>query len=69
MRALLAQIASGNKSVIGAMVESNLEAGSQPFPSAGGLRYGVSITDACIDWDSTESLVREIRAAVGHRFR
>jgi 3-deoxy-7-phosphoheptulonate synthase len=69
MRALLGQIASGNTSIIGAMVESNLEAGSQPFPSATKLRYGVSITDACIDWAATESLVREIRTAVDRRFR
>jgi 3-deoxy-7-phosphoheptulonate synthase len=62
MRALLAQIAAGNRSIIGAMVESNLEAGSQPFPSKQKLRYGVSITDGCIDWKTTETLVREIHS-------
>jgi 3-deoxy-7-phosphoheptulonate synthase len=60
MRALAAQIAAGNRSIIGAMIESNLEAGSQPFPSKQPLRYGVSITDGCIDWKTTEALVREV---------
>jgi len=69
MRALLAQIASGNRSIMGAMVESNLSAGSQPFPQPReNLRYGVSITDGCIDWATTESLVREIHAALAPRF-
>jgi 3-deoxy-7-phosphoheptulonate synthase len=68
MRALLAQIASGNQSIIGGMVESNIEAGSQPFPSSEPLRYGVSITDGCIDWAQTESLVREIYASLAPRF-
>jgi 3-deoxy-7-phosphoheptulonate synthase len=67
MRALLAQIAAGNTSIIGGMVESNLEAGTQAFPSAEKLRYGVSITDGCIDWATTEALVREIHAALGPR--
>lgn len=45
-------------SVIGAMVESNLEHGSQPFPQAvDQLKYGVSITDGCIDWPTTESML------------
>jgi 3-deoxy-7-phosphoheptulonate synthase len=69
MRELLAQIAAGNTSIMGAMIESNLAAGSQPFPQpAGRLRYGVSITDACIDWPTTEALVREIHAALAPRF-
>ena len=50
--------------------KSNLGAGSQAFPqSKDKLRYGVSITDACIDWPTTESLVREIHAALAPRFR
>ena len=52
------------------MIESNLGAGSQPFPQPKEkLRYGVSITDACIDWPTTETLVREIHAALAPRFR
>ncbi len=56
------QIVDGNRSIIGAMIESNLEWGSQPLASRAQLRYGVSITDACIDWPSTESALREARA-------
>jgi len=69
MRALLAQIVGGNTSIMGAMIESNLGAGSQPFPQPKeALRYGVSITDGCIDWTTTEALVREAHAALAPRF-
>jgi 3-deoxy-7-phosphoheptulonate synthase len=69
MRALIAQIAAGNRSIMGAMVESNLEAGNQPFPQPKDkLRYGVSITDGCIDWATTEAMVRELHAALAPRF-
>ena len=54
---------------MGAMLESNLEAGSQPFPQPlAQLRYGVSITDGCIDWPTTAALVREIHAALAPQF-
>jgi 3-deoxy-7-phosphoheptulonate synthase len=67
---LLAQIAAGSTSLMGAMIESNLAAGSQAFPQPKErLRYGVSITDACIDWPTTEKLVREIHATLAPRFR
>ncbi len=70
MRALLVQIAAGNTSIMGAMVESNLAAGNQPFPQPkAALKYGVSITDGCIDWPTTEALVREIHAALAPRFK
>ncbi|WP_438480885.1 3-deoxy-7-phosphoheptulonate synthase [Oleiharenicola lentus] len=69
MRALLAQIVAGNTSIMGAMVESNLSAGNQPFPQPKeNLRRGVSITDGCIDWDTTEKLVREIHATLAPQF-
>lgn len=46
------------RSVIGAMVESNLEAGNQSFPQpVNQLKYGVSITDGCIDWPTTKSMI------------
>jgi 3-deoxy-7-phosphoheptulonate synthase len=70
LRALLAQIAAGNASIMGAMVESNLFAGSQPFPvPREKLRYGVSITDGCIGWPETEALISETHAALAPRFR
>jgi 3-deoxy-7-phosphoheptulonate synthase len=69
VRELMSQVAAGNTSIVGAMVESNLEAGNQPFPQPREkLKYGVSITDACIGWDTTEKLVREIHAALAPRF-
>jgi len=69
MRALLTQIAAGNRSIMGAMIESNLSAGNQPFPvPKEKLRHGVSITDGCIDWTTTETLVREIHTALAPRF-
>jgi 3-deoxy-7-phosphoheptulonate synthase len=69
MRELIGQIVAGNTSIIGAMVESNLEAGNQPFPQPKEkLRYGVSITDGCIDWATTERMVRDIHAALAPRF-
>lgn len=70
LRALLTQVTAGSASIMGAMIESNLDSGSQPFPQPREkLRYGVSITDACIDWATTESLVRETHAALAPRFR
>jgi 3-deoxy-7-phosphoheptulonate synthase len=69
MRELLAQVAAGNSSIMGAMIESNLLAGSQPFPQPREkLRHGVSITDGCIDWATTEALIREVHAALSGRF-
>jgi len=67
---VLAQVTAGNNSIMGAMIESNLGAGNQPFPQPREkLRYGVSITDACIDWPTTETLVREIHSALAPRFK
>jgi 3-deoxy-7-phosphoheptulonate synthase len=68
MRDLLAQIAAGNTSIMGAMIESNLLAGSQAFPQPlANLKRGVSITDGCIDWPTTEALIREVHGALAGR--
>lgn len=54
------QVINGNRSIIGLMLESNLGAGNQEIPpDLSKLRYGVSVTDACIDWDTTEKLLRD----------
>jgi 3-deoxy-7-phosphoheptulonate synthase len=67
LRAVLAQVTAGRTALMGAMIESNLEAGSQPFPQPRDrLRYGVSITDGCIGWATTEALVHELHAALAH---
>jgi len=60
-----AQICVGNKSIIGVMLESNLEEGNQPIPDdLDDLKYGVSVTDACIDWVTTETLLRDFAATI-----
>ena len=57
------QIREGNGSIVGLMLESNLEAGRQDIPpDRSQLRYGVSVTDGCIDWKSTEALLRRAHA-------
>ncbi len=54
------QIIAGNQSIVGLMLESNLEQGKQSIPKdLSNLRYGVSVTDACIDWKTTERAVRQ----------
>ena len=56
----LAQRAAGNGALIGVMVESYLAEGSQPFPRPRAeLKFGVSITDACIGWETTERMLRQ----------
>ena len=60
------QIAEGgNQSIIGLMIESNLDAGNQKVPEdLSRLKYGVSITDACVDWATTEDMIRNLRHEV-----
>lgn len=60
---IVRQRTAGNSNVIGAMLESNLEAGNQSFPQPiADLTYGQSITDSCIDWETTETIVRQAAA-------
>jgi 3-deoxy-7-phosphoheptulonate synthase len=60
-RSVIEQRAAGTRSLIGAMVESYLMEGNQPFPRPRSeLCYGVSITDACIGWDVTERMLRSV---------
>lgn len=55
------QILEGNKSIVGLMVESNLNWGNQSIPKdLSELKYGVSVTDACIDWEATEKAINEM---------
>ena len=59
------QIAAGNQSVIGFMVESHINSGNQKVPAdKSQLAYGVSITDACVDWATTEKMIRDLRDTV-----
>lgn len=55
------QILEGNESIIGVMLESNLNFGNQSIPKdLSQLKYGVSVTDACIDWNETEKSIVEM---------
>lgn len=54
------QIRAGNKSILGVMIESNIEAGNQPIPAdLSQLKYGCSVTDGCVGWDTTEKMLRD----------
>jgi 3-deoxy-7-phosphoheptulonate synthase len=58
---IIGQIIGGNKSIMGIMLESNLKEGNQKIPAdISELEYGVSVTDACINWEDTEKLLREM---------
>ena len=57
------QVLEGNQSIIGLMVESHLKAGNQSIPAElSELEYGVSVTDGCISWESTEAAIRDMHA-------
>lgn len=65
----LAQVVEGNSNIMGVMLESHLEAGNQPLgDDVSSLRYAVSITDPCIDWDSTVELVKEADSSLSASF-
>jgi 3-deoxy-7-phosphoheptulonate synthase len=56
------QVREGNRSIVGLMIESNLEAGNQPIPDdLSQLKYGCSVTDPCVDWPTTEAMIRKAR--------
>jgi 3-deoxy-7-phosphoheptulonate synthase len=62
-----AQIAAGDRRILGVMIESNLVAGAQKLVPGEPLVYGQSITDGCIDWKETHGLLEELAAAVRAR--
>ena len=55
---LMAQRVVGSSSLIGVMIESHLQEGSQPLKPLSEMRYGMSITDACLGWEVTERMLR-----------
>jgi len=63
------QVAAGNKDIIGIMIESHLVEGTQKMPEDGPqyLRYGQSITDACLSWKQTEPILNQMAEAVNQR--
>ncbi len=66
-RNVAGQLAEGNDSIIGIMLESHLHAGNQSLKNPADLAYGVSITDACIDWATTEELMSTLYDTLGDR--
>ena len=66
VREIGASIAAGNAGIAGIMMESFIVAGAQK-PAPSGLTYGQSVTDACIDWETTATLLRELAADVRTR--
>lgn len=65
MKDVIHQIREGNQSVVGLMIESNIEAGNQPIPAdLSQLRYGCSVTDACVGWDTTAEMIRSAAAVL-----
>ena len=55
LKNLILQIKDGAKSIIGTMIESNINSGNQPISME--MKYGVSVTDACLDWDNTNRIL------------
>ncbi|KAG9125313.1 hypothetical protein FRC07_008149 [Ceratobasidium sp. 392] len=66
---ICSQLAAGETSITGVMIESNINPGRQDVPAEGpsGLKYGVSITDACIDWDTTVETLNALNEAAKQR--
>lgn len=58
------QLRNGNRKICGVMIESNINAGRQDVVDKNNLKYGVSITDACIDFPTTEKVLRDLAEAV-----
>jgi 3-deoxy-7-phosphoheptulonate synthase len=65
--ALAGQLRSGSGAIAGVMIESNLVAGNQPAQPGRPLVFGQSITDACLDWDSTRAVLDDLADAVRTR--
>ncbi|CAL1698002.1 unnamed protein product [Somion occarium] len=66
---ICSQLRAGNRNITGVMIESHIKAGRQDVPAEGpqGLEYGVSITDACVDWETTVKMLDELNEAAGAR--
>lgn len=65
MQDVIHQVVAGNKAIVGLMLESNIEAGNQKIPDdLSKLKYGCSVTDACIDWATTERVILSAADAI-----
>lgn len=68
MTDVMNQVHNGSKSLVGVMIESNIVAGNQPIPDdLSQLVYGCSVTDACVDWETTAKMIRDAAALLRQR--
>lgn len=71
LESVVEQISQGEDTIIGVMIESNINEGKQPMPPPGkgkeSLKYGVSITDGCVSWETTVELLHKLSKAVKAR--
>lgn len=68
MADVINQVVNGNQALVGVMIESNIVAGNQKIPEdLSQLTYGCSVTDACVDWHTTETMIRDAAARLRHR--
>jgi 3-deoxy-7-phosphoheptulonate synthase len=64
LHSVLEQLTAGNRTISSVMIESFLEDGNQPLGDATRLRYGLSITDKCVGWETTERMLRHAHATL-----
>ena len=64
---MLFRSAGGERAIMGVMIESHLVEGNQSLESGEPLTYGKSVTDACIGWEDTETILRQLAEAVKTR--
>jgi 3-deoxy-7-phosphoheptulonate synthase len=68
MADVINQVVNGNQALVGVMIESNIVAGNQKIPEdLSQLVYGCSVTDACVDWETTETMIRDAAARLRDR--
>ncbi|KAM9921967.1 hypothetical protein OXX80_012002 [Metschnikowia pulcherrima] len=69
--AVIEQVSQGENTIIGVMIESHINEGKQSMPKQGSgkesLKYGVSITDGCVSWETTVEMLRKLAGAVQER--
>jgi 3-deoxy-7-phosphoheptulonate synthase len=65
LKDVVSQVRDGRRSIVGVMIESFIEAGNQPIPeNLADLRYGCSVTDGCVSWETTQEMLRDMRTAL-----
>lgn len=71
LKSVADQISAGESAIIGVMIESNINEGKQSMPSGSAgktaLKYGVSITDSCVSWETTVTMLKDLSKAVQSR--